>query len=156
LGQKATSVSPGELRDLAEHQAAIAGRSAWLAAQRASSRDLETLAELVSSYAGAEHPVARVRADSGILVGLATTAQSPRLTRAQLNLQTEWAPLTLMVHTGDTAVPRVLRSFSGLLDALGAADATIAREIVEGHIAAVATDILTAHVDTLRVQVAEG
>ncbi|WP_080793581.1 FadR/GntR family transcriptional regulator [Corynebacterium pacaense] len=150
LLQAEVRVSPTELRDLAEHQAAIAGRSAWLAAQKASPRDLERLRGLVDAYTAATAASARVRADSGILVDLATVAQSPRLTRAQLTLQIEWAPLTLMVHADEHAAGRVRADLEDLLGALGDAEPPRARQSVEAHIAANVTDILRAHVAALR------
>ncbi len=81
-----------ELRDLALHVAAIAGTAAEIAADRASSDDLESL---VAIHEGAELTTAggARRALSRFQLEVAAISQSPRLVREEVRLQSEAGPL---------------------------------------------------------------
>ena len=89
LHERLRAVSPSELRDLADHYVAVTGTAALLAADRAGEQDVALLADGVAELERAADAGGRRRAESRFHVELAAAAQSPRLTRAEIALQTE-------------------------------------------------------------------
>lgn len=90
--------SIADLRDFGDEQAAVAAETVRLACERAEAHELERLLELGRALVLADSPDGRARADSRFHIELAVTAQSPRLTSAEIRLQAEsvqlvWAPL---------------------------------------------------------------
>ncbi len=79
----------GELRDLADHYAAICSMSAQLAALRADAEDVRRLRELGAAAAEGLTGTARWRAEGNFHLELAAAAQSARLTREEMALQSE-------------------------------------------------------------------
>lgn len=81
-----------ELRDLAVHLSAIAGRAAELAAERASEDDLENLVAIHRDADSTTEGGAR-RALLRFQLEVAAISQSPRLVREEVRLQAEAYPL---------------------------------------------------------------
>ncbi|MGW4164530.1 FadR/GntR family transcriptional regulator [Streptomyces sp. NPDC004788] len=94
--------STEELRDLGDHWAAISGAAALLAAQRTDPGDLRPLTRTVDELVHAEEPAVRSRLYGRFHVELAAAAQSARLTREEIALQTELGALLVLV-LDDTA-----------------------------------------------------
>jgi DNA-binding FadR family transcriptional regulator len=92
LRDRLREVSPSELRDLAAHYVAISGTSALLAAYRAGEEEVALITATVSALERATRAAGRRRAESRFQVELAAAAQSPRLTRAAITLQSEVGP----------------------------------------------------------------
>ncbi len=90
-----------ELRDLSDHWAALSGAAAGLAAERTESGDLGPLLRTVEELAAAEDAAARSRVYGRFHVELAAAAQSARLTREQIALQTEVGALLCLVLGDD-------------------------------------------------------
>jgi DNA-binding FadR family transcriptional regulator len=93
--------STEELRDLGDHWAAVSGASARLAAQRTEPGDLQQLRRTLDELASAEDAAARSRVYGRFHVELAAAAQSARLTREQVALQTEVGALLCLVLGDD-------------------------------------------------------
>ncbi|MEU5097402.1 GntR family transcriptional regulator [Streptomyces sp. NPDC020996] len=93
--------STEELRDLGDHWAALSGAAARLAAQRTDADDLAQLRRSVDELAGAEDAAARSRVYGRFHVELAAAAQSARLTREQVALQTDIGALLCLVLGDD-------------------------------------------------------
>ncbi|UXX97842.1 GntR family transcriptional regulator [Streptomyces sp. AD2-2] len=93
--------STEELRDLGDHWAALSGTAARLAAQRTESEDLLQLRRTADELARAEDAAARGRVYGRFHVELAAAAQSARLTREQVALQTEVGALLCLVLASD-------------------------------------------------------
>ncbi|MEU5718120.1 GntR family transcriptional regulator [Streptomyces sp. NPDC020403] len=89
--------STEELRDLADHWAAVSGAAARLAARRTEPEDLRQLRRSLEELAEAEGTAARSRILGRIHVELAAAAQSPRLTREEVTFQTELGALMRLV-----------------------------------------------------------
>jgi DNA-binding FadR family transcriptional regulator len=134
LHQRLRSVSPSELRDLADHYVAITGTGALLAADRAGAQDLALLAGGVAELAGAADAGARRRAESRFHVGLAAAAQSPRLTRAEIALQTEVGPLLWLPAATPAAQAEQVRQHGAIVDAIAAGDGQRARAHAVAHV----------------------
>ncbi|MEU8789350.1 GntR family transcriptional regulator [Streptomyces sp. NPDC048643] len=93
--------STEELRDLGDHWAAVSGAAARLAAQRTEPDDLRALRRTLDELASAEDAAARSRVYGRFHVELAAAAQSARLTREQVALQTEVGALMCLVLGDD-------------------------------------------------------
>ncbi|MGW0884786.1 FadR/GntR family transcriptional regulator [Streptomyces sp. NPDC002671] len=93
--------STEELRDLGDHWAALSGAAARLAAQRTEPEDLHRLRSTAEELALAEEAAARSRLYGRFHVELAAAAQSARLTREQVALQSEVGALLCLVLGGD-------------------------------------------------------
>ncbi|MFD9329794.1 FadR/GntR family transcriptional regulator [Streptomyces sp. NPDC060065] len=93
--------STEELRDLGDHWAAVSGAAARLAAQRTEPDDLHQLRRTLDELGSAEEAAARSRVYGRFHVELAAAAQSARLTREQVALQTEVGALMCLVLGDD-------------------------------------------------------
>ncbi|MEU5216737.1 GntR family transcriptional regulator [Streptomyces sp. NPDC020807] len=89
--------STEELRDLGDHWAAVSGAAALLAARRTQPGDLRPLARTVEELSAAAEPAARSRLFGRFHVELAAAAQSARLTREEIDLQTDLGALLCLV-----------------------------------------------------------
>ncbi|MCE0761617.1 GntR family transcriptional regulator [Pseudonocardia kujensis] len=127
LHERLREVSPSELRDLADHYVAIAGTSALLAADRAGRDDLDLLTASVDELARAADAGSRRRAEARFHVELAAAAQSPRLTRAVIDLQSEVGSLLWLAATTPAAHTDVVARYRQVLDAVVAGDGQRAR-----------------------------
>jgi GntR family transcriptional regulator, transcriptional repressor for pyruvate dehydrogenase complex len=124
-----------ELQDIGDHRAAVAGAAAQLAAQRALGEDLETLREHAVRMRGAASLTARRRADARLHVEIAAVAQSPRLTRAEMDLWAEVGDLIWLPVTDDQA--RVVASeHEALIEAIESQQPERARGLAEQHVQA--------------------
>ncbi|MGW4700277.1 FadR/GntR family transcriptional regulator [Streptomyces sp. NPDC004285] len=100
--------STEELRDLGDHWAAVSGAAALLAARRTQPGDLHALIRTVEELAAAADPATRSRLYGRFHVELAAAAQSARLTREEIALQTDLGALLCLVlddpaHLGDVS-----------------------------------------------------
>ncbi len=79
-------MSLGDLRDIGDHYAAIAGAAARLAAERSSTEDIQRL-ELATADLRSATGVEVSRAERQFHLEVAAAAQSPRLTQEEVALQ---------------------------------------------------------------------
>ncbi|MFF8861286.1 transcriptional regulator, GntR family [Streptomyces sp. 2231.1] len=93
--------STEELRDLGDHWAALSGAAARLAAQRTEPEELDPLRRTAEDLAHAGDAGARSRLYGRFHVELAAAAQSARLTREQVALQSEVGALLCLVLADD-------------------------------------------------------
>ncbi|MFF9281294.1 FadR/GntR family transcriptional regulator [Streptomyces griseosporeus] len=93
--------STEELRDLGDHWAALSGAAARLAADRTAPEDLQPMRRTVEELTRAGDAAARGRLYGRFHVELAAAAQSARLTREQVSLQTEIGALPCLVLSDD-------------------------------------------------------
>jgi DNA-binding FadR family transcriptional regulator len=124
-----------ELRDIGDHRAAVAGAAAKLAAERALAGDLATLREHVGRLRGASTLTERRRADARIHIEIAAVAQSPRLTRQEMDLWSEVGDLIWLPVTDDQA-DAVTGEHDALVDAIESQRPEQARQIAEQHVLA--------------------
>ena len=124
----------GEIRDLLDHYAAISGTCARLAAERADDDDVARLVEAAEALVAAGGPGARRRAEGQFHLELAAAAQSPRLTREEIALQAEAAPLLWLPHLDGAAAREAADRHGELCAAIAAGDAARARDRAEAHV----------------------
>jgi GntR family transcriptional regulator, transcriptional repressor for pyruvate dehydrogenase complex len=139
-----------ELRDIGDHRAAVAGAAAMLAAERALDADVVTLRGHIERLRGARTMTERRRADARIHIEIAAAAQSPRLTRQELDLWSEVGDLVWLPVAADQAAA-VIAEHDALVDAIEARRPDRARQLAEDHVRA-ETDRLLA----LRLQLPRG
>lgn len=123
--------STEELRDLGDHWAALSGTAARLAAQRTEPEDLVQLRRTAEELTRAEDAAARSRVYGRFHVELAAAAQSARLTREQVALQTEIGALLCLVLGDDEYREEAAHRHRSVISAVqdGAHDS--ARELAE-------------------------
>jgi DNA-binding FadR family transcriptional regulator len=126
-------VGLGDLRDLADHYAAISGMCAYLAADRADPEDVARLRRLARAVPEGEGEVGVPRGEGNFHLELAASAQSARLTREEMALQREIGPLLWMAHAqtgrgGSTA------HHEAVVSAIADADRDRARARAEDHV----------------------
>ncbi|MCM2580088.1 GntR family transcriptional regulator [Streptomyces sp. MTZ3.1] len=131
--------STPDLRDLADHWAAITGAAARLAAQRTEPEDLAPLHRSVDALAAATEPAARARIHARFHVELAAAAQSARLTREEIRFQAEIGTLLCLAlteeedHTRTVTLQRTL--IGAVRDGAGDRAGTLAEECVQDAMA---------------------
>ncbi|MBO4254852.1 FadR/GntR family transcriptional regulator [Streptomyces griseorubiginosus] len=120
-----------ELRDLGDHWAALSGTAARLAAERTEPEDLLQLRRTAEELARAEDAAARGRVYGRFHVELAAAAQSARLTREQVALQTEVGALLCLVLADDEYREEVADRHRSVISAVQDGAHRTARELAE-------------------------
>lgn len=116
------------IRDLLDHVAAIGTGAVRLAVERADAGDLARLGALLARFDEASSADDARRAEGRLQTGLGVAAQSPRLTAAMVNAQSELATVSWGTWWR-SAVPGVSAHHRRLLEAIGAGDPVEAMEI---------------------------
>lgn len=122
------------LRDLGDEQTAVATAIARLASNRVYASALDRLTELALRLDTASTPVERATADSRFHIELAVLAQSPRLLRTEVRLQSESSPLLWADLGGQLNAEDATRDHLALIDAIRNDNADLAQRISEEHI----------------------
>jgi GntR family transcriptional repressor for pyruvate dehydrogenase complex len=134
LHERLRAVSPSELRDLADHYVAVTGTAALLAADRAGEQDVALLTDGVAELERAADAGGRRRAEARFHVELAAAAQSPRLTRAEIALQTEVGPLLWLPAATPATQAEQVRQHAAVVEAVAAGDGQRARAQAVAHV----------------------
>lgn len=145
LRSRLEEVSLGDLRDLCDHYAAVSGAAARLAAVRASGEDVDRIRTSVVAMADAAEAGARRRAEGEFHIEVAAAAQSARLTREEIRLQTEVGPL-LWLPSGDAPTCRQARDeHEAVVRHVAARDSDAARAAAEEHVASALGRVTALH-----------
>ncbi|AZP21549.1 GntR family transcriptional regulator [Streptomyces aquilus] len=123
--------STEELRDLGDHWAALSGTAARLAADRTEPDDLGQLRRTAEELTQAADAAARSRVYGRFHVELAAAAQSARLTREQVALQTEVGALLCLVLGDDEYREEVSERLRFVISAVQDGAHELAREQAE-------------------------
>ncbi|MEU2336619.1 GntR family transcriptional regulator [Streptomyces sp. NPDC013172] len=123
--------STEELRDLGDHWAALSGTAGYLAAERTDDHDLEQLRRTVAELSRVPDAPTRGRLYGRFHVELAAAAQSARLTREQVALQTEVGALLCLVLGDDEYREEVADRHRDVISAVQDGAHTSARELAE-------------------------
>jgi DNA-binding FadR family transcriptional regulator len=123
--------STEELRDLGDHWAALSGTAARLAAERTEPDDLVQLRRTAEELTQAADTAARSRVYGRFHVELAAAAQSARLTREQVSLQTEIGALLCLVLGDDEYREEVADRHRSVISAVQDGAHETARELAE-------------------------
>lgn len=150
LRERLRDFSPSTLRDIGDHYAAISGAAAELAAERADSDDVARLRSAAAALERAARPGDRRRADGHFSIEVAAAAQSARLTRAEMALQTEVGPLFWLVLEDDAAHARTADRCRALVDAVAGGDGTRARDVAQERISDAVSELTERHLELVR------
>ncbi len=148
LRERLRGMTTSSLRDLIDEQFAVSGTAAKLAAARASGADVRRLYTLVRQLSVASTLGSRIRADSRFHIEVAQASQSERLTRLEVELQTQLAELLWLppapVAPARAAMPAeaaelidhaaVSAEHGAIADAIAAEDGDTARMLAERHV----------------------
>jgi GntR family transcriptional repressor for pyruvate dehydrogenase complex len=139
----------GELRDLGDHYAAIGGACAVLASQRADAADVARLTTLATTVRDGRVASEWLRAEGTFHLELAVAAQSARLAREEIMLQSEIGPLLWLAHP-HAHVDDAASSHERLARAVERGDGTRARSILEKHVQALVLALRPLHHEARR------
>ncbi|MFJ6418697.1 FadR/GntR family transcriptional regulator [Paeniglutamicibacter sp. NPDC091659] len=128
------NMSIAEIRDLGDEQSAIAAATIRLACDRAEPHELERLQDLARSLVLADSAQARARADSRFHIELAVTAQSTRLTNAEIRLQAETVEVLWSQLGGDFDAERATAEHLALVRAVAEDRSQQGQQLVLEHI----------------------
>lgn len=134
--------SASDIRDLGDHYAAIGSMAAALAAERADPEDVGRLcraAELVQKATTARE---RRRSEGMFHIEVAAAAQSVRLTREEIALQRDIAPLIWLPLREKHVVSEAVADHEALSQAIADRDAAEARRISERHVQSAVQSVL--------------
>jgi DNA-binding FadR family transcriptional regulator len=134
LRSRVREVSLGEVRDLCDHYAAVSGAAARLAADRASPDDVERMDHGTVRLEEAADAGSGRRAEGQFHVELAAAAQSARLTREEISLQAEVAPLLWVGYDDEATRRRVVAHHRDITAAIRRGDGQAARAAAEDHV----------------------
>jgi len=151
LRERLRGMTTSALRDLTDEQFAVSGAAAKLAAARASGADVRRLYTLVHQLSKASTLGSRIRADSRFHIEVAQASQSERLTRLEVELQTQLAELLWLPPEASATEDRatdhgsadatgpldhvvVSAEHAAIADAIAAEDADRARMLAERHV----------------------
>lgn len=124
----------GDLRDLGDHYAAVGGTCATLASQRADASDVGRLRSLAALVGDGRVASEWLRAEGSFHLELAVAAQSARLAREEIQLQTEIGPLLWLAHAHADAHEDAAAAHGRLAAAVAAGDGEQARSVLEDHV----------------------
>jgi DNA-binding FadR family transcriptional regulator len=134
LRERLAALTVAELRDLCDEQMAVSGAAARLAAQRAGEADLTRLDSLAAAVGTATTLGERSRADSRFHIEFALAAQSQRLTRSEIELQSQIADLLWYPGDSPPDVATIASEHRAVLGAVAAEDEQAARDAAEQHV----------------------
>ncbi|WP_051571621.1 FadR/GntR family transcriptional regulator [Cryptosporangium arvum] len=150
LRERLRDYSPSTLRDIGDHYAAISGAAAELAAERADRDDVARLRSAVATLETAVRPGDRRRADGHFSIEVAAAAQSARLTRAEMALQTEVGPLFWLVMVDDAAHSLAVERCRALTAAVDEGDGPRARAAAQERISDAVSNLTERHLELIR------
>ncbi len=141
LEARLRSMSVADLRDLCDHYAAIGGAAAALAAVRADEQDLERIRAATKLDLTAEDPRAHRRAEGQFHLEVAAATQSVRLTREEISLQRDVAPLLWLPVRSPRELREAAEHHEQLATAIADQDPAAARAAAEAHVRATFTSV---------------
>ena len=149
LTARLQETSLADLRDLCDHYVAVSAAAALLAADRAGEEDLTRLDTTVTASRSAADPGARRRAEGAFHVEVAAASQSARLTREEIALQTEVAPLLWLPSADDAVHREAVAQHEAVLEAVRAGDGRRAYDRTADHVHASLARVSDLYVDAL-------
>jgi DNA-binding FadR family transcriptional regulator len=128
------SMTAAELRDVCDHYIAISGAAAALAATRADRDDIERIRAATKLDIPGADPRGHRRAEGQFHLEVAAATQSARLTREEIALQREIAPLLWLPTRSRQAVRDAVHHHERVASAIADQDPAAARAGAEEHI----------------------
>ncbi len=123
-----------DLRDLRDHSTVLGGGIARLAAERVRGSTITDLRAAAHVLSESMTPAECARADLWFHMELAAATRSARLTKAELEIQTNVAPLLWISGASILTASEAAAEHEELVRAIAAADGDTARRLSERHI----------------------
>ncbi|MFD0816321.1 FadR/GntR family transcriptional regulator [Amycolatopsis umgeniensis] len=146
--ERLRTVSLSDLRDVGDHYLAIAGAAAKLAAERSSPEDIERL-ELATEDIRVATGAEASRAERQFHLEVAAAAQSPRLTREEVQLQSERGGLLWLPLEPHGTRENAYAEHRAITAAIALGDGELARKLTEEHILEAIDRLADVHLDLL-------
>ncbi len=146
--ERLRTVSLSDLRDVGDHYLAIAGAAAKLAAERSSPEDIERL-ELATEDIRVATGAEASRAERQFHLEVAAAAQSPRLTREEVQLQSERGGLLWLPLEPHGTRENAYAEHRAITAAIALGDGELARKLTEEHILEAIDRLTDVHLDLL-------
>lgn len=146
--ERLRTVSLSDLRDVGDHYLAIAGAAAKLAAERSSPEDIERL-ELATEDIRVATGTEASRAERQFHLEVAAAAQSPRLTREEVQLQSERGGLLWLPLEPHGTREHAYTEHRAITAAIAQGDGELARKLTEEHILEAIDRLADVHLDLL-------
>lgn len=124
-----------ELRELGDHRSAVAGMSAYLAAQRVVEAEIDQLRQEITRLTAATTTAERWAADVNFHVALAAGTQSSRLARSEIALQAELGDLLWLLAEHDPHTNGFVADHRRVYLAVRSRRASAARDAMTRHLA---------------------
>lgn len=134
LRRRLAGMTVSEIRDLVDEHEAVAGQSARLAAERASSVNVRRLFSLTEQLGAADSLGDRIRADCRFHIELSVAAQSSRLTRREVGLQAELSGLLWLADGPEIDVGTHVEDHHAIAAAVVSENGAEARRLAEEHV----------------------
>lgn len=150
IRRRLQSLSLMDLRDLGDFYAAVSGAAAAYAAQRGTPDEIDQIRGAAERFAAAADVGARRQTDARLRLLIATTAQSPRLYAAEVELQAEIGTLLRLTFELKDAFRHDAELVTELVVALRAADAARARHAAEQRVRAATARLTELRIDLER------
>jgi DNA-binding FadR family transcriptional regulator len=144
--------SVDELRDLGDYHFAIAGRSAALAAERATPAEIEVLQALVKAAANAASLEAYRRFEAQLHIGIASAARASRLIAGETAVHAELSDFLSLVARPASRLQLANEQHADILNGIGARHARRAGEAAEGHAQTVTSLLIEARSELAQAQ----
>lgn len=142
-------VGVSDLRELGDMQAMVAGAAAHKAAERASRTELARLRELVSRMAAARDVTELHRLESRYYIELAAAAQSARLTRLEIEIQSDLAQVMWRLRP-DRSPASVAAQRVAVVEEVSRHQGERARQLTEEQVAEDTRRLIEDHIATTR------
>lgn len=151
LRDKLREFTSDELRDIGDMHEAVAGAAARLAAERASDDQVARLQEhamTVAEHGGTAGD--RRRTDGRFHIEVAAAAQSPRLTNAELTLQSSLGELLWLPGSEALSSAEAARQHKAIAAAITCGDGALARRLAEDHVRQETARLVELHLTLVR------
>lgn len=139
-----------DLREFGDVRIAISGTAARLAAERATTTEIERLRESVSQLRTATDPVAHRRIEGRYYIDVAAIAQSVRLTRHEIDLQAEMGQLLWGTELSGQDRDSATEGHERVVSAIEERRPELARQLTEERIALTTSRLIALHVRLTR------
>jgi GntR family transcriptional repressor for pyruvate dehydrogenase complex len=150
LRARLREITSDELRDIGDFHEGVAGAAARLAAERASTDEVERLRSHAEVVAAGRSSGDRRRADGRFHIEVAAASQSPRLTNSEIALQSETGALLWLPGSEALSAEEAARQHREIAAAIACGDGALARTLAEEHVRQEMRRLLELHLRLVR------
>ncbi len=150
LRERLTRLSPLEIRDIGDLRVAVSTAAVVLAARRGAISDFDHLRAAAAGLGSGLGSEAFSLAEQRLHLEIVALSQSPRLTRAEVDAQSEMSDVLALRRLAEEEMSRVAKGFRELADLISERRGLAARSWMEEHMAEENAGLLEFHRLTVR------